>query len=144
MNNFFSPHQIRQSTQITTTWRKDTFTTVSFVTDVKLYLSLSAIILVTIFRHAWPPTCVAKSKTIRIWGNVLANFTNSTTHFFRQNSLRSLFFEMCWRKTPISPRKKTPPDFKKRPYRWLNHGKRLVFFDYLGVFKTTKGPGAST
>ena len=24
--------------------------------------------------------------------------------------------EMCWRKTPISPRKKTPPDFKKRPY----------------------------
>ena len=28
-------------------------------------------------------------------------------------------------------------------YRRLNHGKRLVFFDYLGVFKTTKGPGAS-
>ena len=27
-------------------------------------------------------------------------------------------------------------------YRRLNHGKRLVFFDYLGVFKTTKGPGA--
>ena len=24
-------------------------------------------------------------------------------------------------------------------YRRLNHGKRLVFFDYLGVFKTTKG-----
>ena len=34
---------------------------------------------------------------------------------WRQNSLRSLFFEMCCRKTPISPRKKTPPDFKKRP-----------------------------
>ena len=27
-------------------------------------------------------------------------------------------------------------------YRRLNHGKQLVFFDYLGVFKTTKGPGA--
>ena len=49
---------------------------------------ISASLVVSIFRHAWPPTCEAKSKIICIWGNVLANFTNSTTHFFffRQNT----------------------------------------------------------
>ena len=49
---------------------------------------ISASLVVSIFRHAWPPTCEAKSKIICIWGNVLANFTNSATHFFffRQNT----------------------------------------------------------
>ena len=49
---------------------------------------ISASLVVSIFRHAWPPTCEAKSKIICIWGNGLANFTNSTMHFFffRQNT----------------------------------------------------------
>ena len=46
--------------------------------------------------------------------------------------LRSLFFEMCWQKTPISPRKKTPPDFKKRP----NHrGKFAISESWLRKWK---------
>ena len=28
-------------------------------------------------------------------------------------------------------------------YRRLNHRKRLIFFDYLGGFKATEGPGAN-
>ena len=38
-----------------------------------------------------------------------------------------LFFEMCCRKTPISPPKKTPPDCKKRPQLSFPDGKNSWF-----------------
>ena len=61
----------------------------------------------------------------------LASFTHLAKHF-STHSLRNVLCEMCGRLLPFPPRKKTPPDFKKRPFTgvepvsvWL--GKEIIW-----------------